>query len=100
MDSTRLQAVAMAAFDLLGAEPANLELALQGTSALKSPDEVLTVDVLFNALTGANSNDALRIFVHRRFIDWDYATEPTWGDGSRANTLARRARVYELLNLR
>src|SRR5262245_4069228 len=67
-----------------------------------SQQEDSSVPTIEKELSGhlvADPNDVIRTLFHRSLSAWDWETAAPWTGGTPENTVARRIRIYDLLNI-
>ena len=80
--------------------PRPLANSLQLAPELAGIEGVLTEDALATHLEAAAADDPLRNRLRTSLVDWDYVVVVDWSDGTAHNTVERRQRIYDLLQLR
>src|SRR4051794_32038586 len=88
-----------AALEMMGALPDSLAKYLQAAAALRQLDDVTIADIVRHLGSVEDPNDPVRLKLRAVLVHWDHEAEPDWALGTARNSEARRARIYDLLDL-
>jgi hypothetical protein len=86
------------AFSLMEERPRALEKALT-TAAAFEDESPISVQAIAEHLRQASVDDPVRGLIHHALAHWDTANSPIWAAATAAQTLERRALVYQLLEV-
>ena len=98
MTPGNLSLIVGATFRIMGPRPRPLARVLADAAQFED-EPAVTLDELIAHIADAAAEDDIKLTVHRRLLEFDAQDSPGWGDGTLAQTLARRDVLYRELDL-